>query len=100
MHNIFLNKWEEDFSISIMFLSQVEWQSEQEKKESKSIYHSEKEDSYIPIIPKDIEGSHVDIKSEEREPVGSKIDVNKVLSTNKSTKTDNNSPSVVDKEKS
>ncbi|KAI4465584.1 putative atp-ase [Holotrichia oblita] len=29
----------------------VQWQSEQERRESKSIYHSEKEDSYIPIIP-------------------------------------------------
>ncbi|GJQ69912.1 putative ATPase family AAA domain-containing protein [Trypoxylus dichotomus] len=28
----------------------VQWQSEQERRESKSIYHSEKEDSYIPII--------------------------------------------------
>ncbi|XP_050306943.1 ATPase family AAA domain-containing protein 3A homolog [Anthonomus grandis grandis] len=33
----------------------VEWQSEQEKRESKSIYHSEKEDSYIPVAPKAIE---------------------------------------------
>ncbi|VEN60088.1 unnamed protein product [Callosobruchus maculatus] len=40
----------------------VEWQSEQERKESKSIYHSEKEDSYIPVVPKSIEGSTVEIK--------------------------------------
>ncbi|CAG9768258.1 unnamed protein product [Ceutorhynchus assimilis] len=33
----------------------VEWQSEQERRESKSIYHSEKEDSYIPVQPKAIE---------------------------------------------
>lgn len=32
----------------------VEWQSEQEKRESKSIYHSEKEDSYVPVAPKAI----------------------------------------------
>ncbi|XP_019877208.1 ATPase family AAA domain-containing protein 3A homolog [Aethina tumida] len=32
----------------------VEWQSEQERKESKSIYHSEKEDSFIPVVPKEI----------------------------------------------
>ncbi|KAJ8960715.1 hypothetical protein NQ318_020007 [Aromia moschata] len=38
----------------------VEWQSEQEKKESKSIYHSEKEDSYIPILPKAVEGAKVE----------------------------------------
>ncbi|KAJ8983351.1 hypothetical protein NQ317_003156 [Molorchus minor] len=38
----------------------VEWQSEQEKKESKSIYHSEKEDSYIPVLPKAIEDSKVE----------------------------------------
>nr|ASV50719.1 ATPase family AAA domain-containing protein 3 [Lissorhoptrus oryzophilus] len=33
----------------------VQWQSEQEKREAKSIYHSEKEDSYIPVIPQAIE---------------------------------------------
>lgn len=27
----------------------MQWQSEQERREAKSIYHSEKEDSYIPI---------------------------------------------------
>ncbi|KAK9888751.1 hypothetical protein WA026_000977 [Henosepilachna vigintioctopunctata] len=31
----------------------VEWQSEQEKRESKSIYHSEKEDSYMAVVPKE-----------------------------------------------
>lgn len=31
----------------------VEWQSEQERREAKSIYHSEKEDSYIPILEGD-----------------------------------------------
>ncbi|KAL1491083.1 hypothetical protein ABEB36_011736 [Hypothenemus hampei] len=35
----------------------VQWQSQQEKRESKSIYHSEKEDSYIPVTPKAIEYS-------------------------------------------
>nr|CAH7751200.1 unnamed protein product [Callosobruchus chinensis] len=39
----------------------VEWQSEQERKESKSIYHSEKEDSYIPVVPKSVAGSTVEI---------------------------------------
>ncbi|XP_060517435.1 ATPase family AAA domain-containing protein 3A homolog [Cylas formicarius] len=33
----------------------VEWQSEQERKEAKSIYHSPKEDSFIPVVPKAIE---------------------------------------------
>lgn len=33
----------------------VEWQSEQERKESKSLYHSEKEDSYVPVVPKSVE---------------------------------------------
>lgn len=33
----------------------VEWQSEQERKEAKSIYHSEKEDSYIPVLKKSSE---------------------------------------------
>ncbi|KAJ8920868.1 hypothetical protein NQ315_015660 [Exocentrus adspersus] len=45
----------------------VEWQSEQEKKESKSIYHSEKEDSYIPIIPKDFEISDIEEKETKGE---------------------------------
>ncbi|CAH1183304.1 unnamed protein product [Phaedon cochleariae] len=43
----------------------VEWQSEQEKKESKSIYHSEKEDSYIPILSKSLEGEEVKIQPNE-----------------------------------
>ncbi|XP_066261669.1 ATPase family AAA domain-containing protein 3A homolog [Euwallacea similis] len=33
----------------------VEWQSKQEKDKSKSFYHSEKEDSYIPVTPKTID---------------------------------------------
>lgn len=35
-----------------MQLFQVEWQSEQEKKESKSLYQSGKEASYMPTLPK------------------------------------------------
>lgn len=35
----------------------VEWQSEQERRESKSIYHSQKEDSYIPLTIKENEES-------------------------------------------
>ena len=38
----------------------MECQSDQERREAKSIYHSEKEDSYIPILEtkiKAIEGS-------------------------------------------
>ncbi|XP_044751853.1 ATPase family AAA domain-containing protein 3A homolog [Coccinella septempunctata] len=31
----------------------VKWQSEQERKESKSIYQSEKEDSYVTVVPKE-----------------------------------------------
>lgn len=30
----------------------MEWQSEQEKRESKSLYHSEKESLYTPVIGK------------------------------------------------
>lgn len=30
----------------------VEWQSEQEKRESKSLYYSEKENLYTPVAPK------------------------------------------------
>lgn len=30
----------------------VEWQSEQEKRESKSLYYSEKESLYTPVVPK------------------------------------------------
>lgn len=69
---------------------QVEWQSEQERKESKSIYHSEKEDSYIPVIPKAIEGSRVEGKTDVKDK--SKINVNKVLSTSddKTKKDDKN----------
>lgn len=57
--------------IEKLFSLQVEWQSEQEKQESKSIYHSEKEDSYIPIIPKAIEPAHTptdDLKESKLEP--------------------------------
>lgn len=51
----------------------MEWQSEQERKESKSIYHSEKEDSYVPITPKSIE----DVKN---------VEDSKDVSTQKTTK--------------
>lgn len=69
---------------------QVEWQSEQERKESKSIYHSEKEDSYIPVVPKTIEPSNIEIKIGDVKPTEKTVDVNKVLSTSKrSTKKDN-----------
>ncbi|XP_023019750.1 ATPase family AAA domain containing bor [Leptinotarsa decemlineata] len=61
----------------------VEWQSEQEKKESKSIYHSEKEDSYIPIVPKAIEGTEVHVKREDQDSDQAK----------ESTKKDESSPS-------
>ncbi|CAH2012496.1 unnamed protein product [Acanthoscelides obtectus] len=57
----------------------VEWQSEQERKESKSIYHSEKEDSYIPIVPKSIEGSTVEIREITDEPETTKNQTEKKL---------------------
>lgn len=86
--------------IFINIFLQVEWQSEQERKESKSIYHSEKEDSYIPFIPKDIEDSHA--KDELKDATISEkntIDVNKVLSSG--TKKDKSSTkNVTDKKKS
>lgn len=44
----------------------MEWQSEQEKRESKSIYHSEKESSYIPVIPK-VEAKSKEINDETGE---------------------------------
>ncbi|KAJ8972795.1 hypothetical protein NQ314_000031 [Rhamnusium bicolor] len=58
--------------------SEVEWQSEQEKKESKSIYHSEKEDSYIPIVPKTIEGPEILEKGEKTQD-SKKIENSKVV---------------------
>lgn len=61
----------------------MEWQSEQEKKESKSIYHSEKEDSYIPLIPKAVEGKIDEVKPSET----CTINVNKVLTTSEECKT-------------
>jgi ATPase family AAA domain-containing protein 3A/B len=42
----------------------VEWQSEQEKREAKTIYHSEKEDSYSPVMPKTSEVEEVDTKKD------------------------------------
>lgn len=57
----------------------MEWQSEQERKESKSIYHSEKEDSYIPIAPKSIDANkYVDDKEKEATVVKSSKKVPKV----------------------
>ncbi|CAH0556759.1 unnamed protein product [Brassicogethes aeneus] len=46
----------------------VEWQSEQERKESKSIYHSEKEDSFIPLLQKIESKDSTDILKKEIKP--------------------------------
>lgn len=77
----------------------MEWQSEQEKKESKSIYHSEKEDSYIPIIPKAIEGPPVGDQTKiavDKEPpeVTKEIKVQDIL---EKAKEDGSKPETVEK---
>ncbi|XP_028128067.2 ATPase family AAA domain-containing protein 3A homolog [Diabrotica virgifera virgifera] len=67
----------------------VEWQSEQERRESKSIYHSEKEDSYIPAGLKAIENK----TSKDTKPINPSVDPNpikvKIESTNQKASSEN-----------
>ncbi|XP_057670463.1 ATPase family AAA domain-containing protein 3A homolog [Diorhabda carinulata] len=77
----------------------VEWQSEQERRESKSIYHSEKEDSYIPAGLKAIEDTAtvdpnpIKVKIESTTKDDSiKVDINKETAKEEDTIQTNTKP--------
>ncbi|CAG9860531.1 unnamed protein product [Phyllotreta striolata] len=68
----------------------VEWQSEQERRESKSIYHSEKEDSYIPAgikvesIKQKDQSENDTVANSNKEKSQSKVQTNKPIKEGKS----------------